>query len=168
MLLLMWYQLSPVLFLCLSLETRGTVGRFSRNVKDPELAVSEEVRVKESRILTPSRVILPPLAPHFIYFNPADTVSLSPLSPPAETPGKRREQPAQARVLLQSWLSPRWRARERRSACLLSRASVSVSPPYRSVSMTRPHTLTPTSHQSSRPTVLRWDFSSIMWSPPWS
>ena len=76
-----------VLFLCLSLETRQTVGRFSRNVKDPELEVSEEVRVKESRILTPSRVMLPPLSPHFIYFNPSDTVSLS---PPANTPGKER------------------------------------------------------------------------------
>ena len=79
--------MSSVLFLSLSLDTRGTVGRFSRNVKDPELAVSEEVRVKESRILTPSRVMLPPLSPHFIYFNPSDTVSLS---PPANTQGKDR------------------------------------------------------------------------------
>ena len=77
-----------MLFLCLSWETRRTVGRFSRNVKDPELEVSEEVRVKESRILTPSRVMLPPLSPHFIYFNPSDTVSLSSLSPPGNTPGK--------------------------------------------------------------------------------
>ena len=85
----------PVLFLCLSLETRRTVGRFSRDVQDPELAVSEEVRVKErvkeSRILTPSRVMLPPLSPHFIYFNPSDTVSLS---PPANTQGKDRTVPA--------------------------------------------------------------------------
>ena len=82
--------MSPVLYVCLSLEPRGTVGRFSRNVKDPELGLSEELRLKESRILTPSRVMLPPLAPHFIYFNPADTVSHG-VSHPAKTPpGKER------------------------------------------------------------------------------
>ena len=31
--------------------------------------------VKEARILTPSRVMLPPHTPHFIYFNPSQQVS---------------------------------------------------------------------------------------------
>jgi len=55
--------------------------RFSRQVKDPEQFLNEDSenmignRSKESRIVTPSRTILPPHTPHFIYFNPADTLS---------------------------------------------------------------------------------------------
>ena len=61
--------------MCLLLEP--TSGRFSRSVKDPE-RLTEEVRrkeVKESRIMTPSRVMLPPHTPHFIYFNPSDQLT---------------------------------------------------------------------------------------------
>ena len=61
--------------MCLLLEP--TSGRFSRSVKDPE-RLTEEVRrkeVKESRIVTPSRVMLPPHTPHFIYFNPSDQLT---------------------------------------------------------------------------------------------
>ena len=76
--------------------------RFSRQVKDPEQFLNKDSedttgdQSKESRIVTPSRyckpraldcnyvshsrTILPPHTPHFIYFNPADSLdSLSSL-----------------------------------------------------------------------------------------
>ena len=53
--------------------------RFSRQVKDPEENVNNKISDRESRIVTPSRTILPPHTPHFIYFNPADTIT--PISP---------------------------------------------------------------------------------------
>ena len=61
--------------MCLLLEP--TSGRFSRSVKDPERLTEEARRkeVKESRIMTPSRVMLPPHTPHFIYFNPSDQLT---------------------------------------------------------------------------------------------
>ena len=53
--------------------------RFSRQAKDPEENVKNKISDRESRIVTPSRTILPPHTPHFIYFNPADTIA--PISP---------------------------------------------------------------------------------------
>ena len=52
--------------------------RFSRQAKDPEENVKNKISDRESRIVTPSRTILPPHTPHFIYFNPADTISHTP------------------------------------------------------------------------------------------
>ena len=51
------------------------IARFSRQVKDPETINDAEDVVKSPRIVTPSRTILPPHSPHFIYFNPGDSVN---------------------------------------------------------------------------------------------
>ena len=85
----------PLVLSCLLLDSSS--GRFSRSVKDPE-RLEEEARrkpVKEGRIMTPSRVMLPPHTPHFIYFNPSDLreeeeALRSPVRPP--TPEAVREE----------------------------------------------------------------------------
>ena len=57
------------------------LSRFSRQAKDPEEFINEvdvDEKHAEARIVTPSRTILPPHTPHFIYFNPADTIAPTP------------------------------------------------------------------------------------------
>ena len=69
------------MFIMTVLKLCSVLSRFSRQVKDPE-EFRNEVDVDdiliESRIVTPSRTILPPHTPHFIYFNPADTIDPTP------------------------------------------------------------------------------------------
>ena len=61
----------------LVLSAGGAVCRFSRQAQDPE---QEGGR---ARILAPSRALLPPRTPAFIYFSPGDSLRPAPAPAPA-------------------------------------------------------------------------------------
>ena len=70
-----------IVFIITVLKLCSVLSRFSRQAKDPEEFLAEvdvDEKHAEARIVTPSRTILPPHTPHFIYFNPADTIAPTP------------------------------------------------------------------------------------------